>query len=217
MVILAFIVGSLLDWLVMPWRRIDTPETLDASTLRPGQFRIRKILAGTVTAILLVLLVVRSFFIGYYHVSQNDMYPGLPAGSKILTAKRAYSDAASVKRGDIIVFVREENGRRRNYVRRVVALPGEKVEASGKSLVVNGQEAQRQPVREADSTTVFREQIGAASYEIALDQSPASQPPDVSVTIPADQFFVMGDNRFDARDSRYFGTVSFSSIIGKKL
>jgi signal peptidase I len=64
---------------------------------------------------------------------------------------------------------------------------------------------------------VFREQIGDISYEVAFDQQPASQPPDVSVTVPSGQFFVMGDNRFGARDSRYFGPVTFSSIIGKQL
>jgi signal peptidase I len=216
-VILAIITALLLDWIVMPWRRIDTDETLDGPTRMSNQSKLRKILTCTGIVVLLVLLAVRTFFIGYYHISQNGMYPGLPVGSAIFTAKRAYSDISGVKRGDIIVFVQEENGRRHNYVRRVVALPGEKVVASGESLVVDGQKVQRQQVREVDGTTVFREQIGDISYEIAFDQSPASQPPDVSVTIPADRFFVMGDNRFDARDSRYFGTVPFSSIIGKKL
>src|SRR6266536_299712 len=104
------------------------------------------------------------------------MYPGLPAGSRVFAARRAYSGASSVKRGDIVVFVREAEGK-----------------------------------------TVFREQIGDVSYEVAFDPSRRDRPPDVSVTVPPDQFFVMGDNRFDARDSRYFGPISFSSIIGKKL
>jgi signal peptidase I len=58
---------------------------------------------------------------------------------------------------------------------------------------------------------------GDASYEIALVTSPRTPPPDVSLTVPPDQFFVMGDNRFNAVDSRYFGPISFNSIIGKKL
>lgn len=187
-----------------------------------NQSRIPKIFLwtalSTAIAVLLVLLAVKGFFIDYYRIPQNGMYPGLPSGSIVFTAKRPYSDVSNVKRGDIIVFVREENGHRYNYIWRVVALPGETVTASGKSLVVNGRAAQRQPVREVDGKAVFREQIGdIPNYEIAFDLSPKSQPPDVSVTIPADQFFVMGDNRFDARDSRYFGPVSFSSIIGKKL
>ena len=182
-----------------------------------NQSRIRKIVLWTAIPVVLALFVVKGFFIDYYRIPQNGMYPGLPSGSIVFTAKRPYSDVSSVKRGDIIVFVREENGHRYNYIWRVVAIPGETVKTSGKSLVINGRAVQRKPVREVDGKAVFREQIGDISYEIAFDQSPNSQPPDVSLTIPADQFFVMGDNRFDARDSRYFGPVSFSSIIGKTL
>jgi type IV secretory pathway protease TraF len=55
------------------------------------------------------------------------------------------------------------------------------------------------------------------SYEVAFDASPLDRPPDASVKVSPDQFFVMGDNRLDAPDSRLFGPISFSSIIGKKL
>ena len=179
--------------------------------------KVTRIIVWSIIALLLVAIGVKARFIGYYKIPQNGMYPGLPAGSSVFAAQRAYSGASSVKRGDIVVFVREENGQRYNYIWRVVALPGEKVEASGESLTINGQAVQRQRVREAAGKTVFREQIGDASYEVAFAPSPLYPPPDVSVTVPSDQFFVMGDNRFDARDSRYFGPISFSSIIGKKL
>lgn len=183
----------------------------------PTASKTKKMVTWSIAAVLLAILAIKTFFIGYYRIPQNGMYPGLPAGSRVFAAQRAYSGASSVKRGDIVVFVREENGQRYNYVWRVVALPGEKVEASGESLTINGQAVQRQRVREADGKTVFREQIGDVSYEVAFDPSPRYRPPDVSVMVPPDQFFVMGDNRFDARDSRYFGPISFSSIIGKKL
>jgi signal peptidase I len=179
--------------------------------------KAKKIAIWSSIAVLLALLASKTFFIGYYRIPQNGMYPGLPAGSRLFTAKRAYSGASSVKRGDIVVFVREENGQSYNYIWRVVALPGDKVEASGEALAINGQPVQRQRVREADGSTIFREQIGDASYEVAFDTSPRSRPPDTSVTIPPDHFFVMGDNRFNARDSRKFGPIAFSSIIGKKL
>ena len=179
--------------------------------------KTKKIAAWSVIAVLLVILAIKTFFIGYYRIPQNGMYPGLPAGSSLFTFKRAYSSASSVKRGDIVVFVREDNGQRNDYIWRVVGLPGDKVEASDEMLTINGQSVQRQRIREADGKTVFREQVGDAAYEVAFDASPRFRPPDASVTVPPDQFFVMGDNRFDARDSRYFGPISFSSIIGKKL
>jgi signal peptidase I len=176
----------------------------------------KKLLTWILLAILILVFVVKTFFIGRYRIPQNGMYPGLPANSTLFTNKRAYSTASSVKRGDIIVFIREENGQRYNYIWRVVALPGEKVEASGESLVINGNPVQRQHIRDADGKKIFREQNGEVSYEIAIE-TPDSELPDVSLTIPADQFFVMGDNRNDARDSRHFGPIAFSSIIGKKF
>jgi signal peptidase I len=179
--------------------------------------KTKNIVMGGVIAIALALLVIKTFFIGVYRIPQNGMYPSLPADSIVFAAHHAYSDSSSVKHGDIVVFIREENGERYNYIWRVIALPGETIEASGESLTINGQAVQRQQIREADGKTIFREQIGDASYEVAFDSSPRSTPPDVVLTVPSGQFFVMGDNRLDARDSRYFGPIPFASIIGKKL
>ena len=183
----------------------------------PAAPRAKKILSWVVVLVLLVIFAGKTFFVGYYRVPQNGMYPGLPAGSRLFTHKRAYANASSVRRGDIIVFVRDENGQRYNYIWRVIALPGEKVDASGESLAINGQPVNRQRLREADGKTIYREQIGEASYEVAFDKSPRARPPAVSLTVPPGQFFVLGDNRFDARDSRYFGPVPFLSILGRKL
>jgi signal peptidase I len=179
--------------------------------------RTKKIITGALVAIALALLFIKTFLVGIYRVPQNGMYPGLPAGSRVFAARHAYSDASKVKRGDIVVFIREENGERYNYIWRVIALPGETIVASGDSLSIAGQSVQRQRIREADGKTIFREQIADASYEVAFESSPRYTPPKVSITVPPGQFFVMGDNRFDARDSRYFGPISFTSIIGKKL
>ena len=149
----------------------------------PTPSKAKKIVTWGVIGTLLAILAIKTLFIGYYRIPQNGMYPSLPAGSSVFAAKRAYSGASSVKRGDIVVFVREENGQRYNYIWRVVALPGEKVDASGESLAINGQAVHRQRIREADGKTVFRERIGDASYEVAFDQSPRSRPPDASVTV----------------------------------
>lgn len=177
----------------------------------------RRILTWIAAAVLVVILVTKTFFIENFKIPQNGMFPGLPAGSRLFVWKRAYADASNVKRGDVVVFLREENGQRYNYVWRVIGLPGEKVETSGEALTINGSVTARQPLRDADGMTVFRETIDGVSYEIAVDPAASSRPPDQSLTIPPDHFFVMGDNRLNAVDSRYFGPISFSSIIGKKL
>lgn len=170
-----------------------------------------------VAALLIILVVVKMFFIGRYRIPQNGMYPILPAGSGLFTYKRAYANPSQVRRGDIIVFIREEDGQRYNYVWRVIGLPGDTIVTAGESLTINGQPVARERVREEGSVVIFRERAGETVFEVALSQSPEHQPPDVSVKVPPDHFFVMGDNRFDARDSRYFGPVAFSAIVGRKL
>ena len=114
------------------------------------------------------------------------------------------------------MFLRPD-GSPRSQVRIHIGLPGEKIETSGGSLIINGQPTARQRLREADGKTVFREEVGEVSYEVAFDAAQENRPPDAAVTVPPDHFFVMGDNRLNARDSRMFGPVSFSTIIGKKL
>jgi signal peptidase I len=176
-----------------------------------------KIIAWSVVIVVLTLLALKTFFVGYYRIPQNGMYPTLPAGSVLFTIRHPYSEISGVKRGDIIVFVREQNGRPYDYIWRVIGLPGDKVETSGDSLIINGQSAARERLADADGKSVFREQVGSVSYKIAFDPATQERPPDVSVIVPADHVFVMGDNRFNAFDSRRFGPISFSSIIGKKL
>jgi signal peptidase I len=176
-----------------------------------------KIIAWATLIVVVVLFAIKTFFVGYYRIPQNGMYPTLPAGSVLFTVKRPYSDISSVKRGDIVVFVREQSGQRYNYIWRVIGLPGDRVQTSGESLTINGQPAARERLADADGKSVFREQVGNASYQIAFDSSAQERPPDISVIVPPDHVFVMGDNRFNAFDSRRFGPIPFSSIIGRKL
>ena len=176
-----------------------------------------KIVGWSVVIVVLVLFALKTFFVGYYRIPQNGMYPTLPAGSVLFTIRRPYSDVSAVKRGDIIVFVREQNGQRYNYIWRVIGLPGDVVQTSGESLIINSRPVARERLSNANGKSLFRESIENVSYKIAFDPSKSERPPDVSVTIPPDHLFVMGDNRFNAFDSRRFGPIPFSSIIGKKL
>ena len=167
--------------------------------------------------IIAMAIAAKTFLIEHYRIPQNGMYPGLPAGSGFWAYKRAYSAPAQVKRGDIIVFTRLQNGQSYIYVWRVIGLPGDTIIAAGESLTVNGQPVLRERIREEESAVIFREKIDEVIFEVAFAQSPKHRPPDASLTVPPDHFFLMGDNRFAAYDSRYFGPISFDSIIGKKL
>lgn len=177
----------------------------------------RPIWIWVVVAAAWAIIVTRTFFIQNYRIPQNGMFPSLPAGSRPFVWKRAYASESDVRRGDIVVFQREENGQKYIYVWRVIGLPGEKVEASGEALTINGRAPARERLRETNGLTIFRETIDTASYEIAVDPQPRQRPPDASITVPPGHFFVMGDNRLNAVDSRYLGPISFRSIIGRKL
>lgn len=183
--------------------------------------RTSKIILGSGAAVLLALLasllVVKALFLGDYVIPQNGMYPGLPSGSRLLTIKHPYAAPSEVKRGDIVVFTRDQSGGRYIYIWRVVGLPGDTIEAAGASLVINGRPVVRERIREEQGTVIFRERLDEAAYEIAISQSPREPPPDASVIVPSDHFFVLGDNRLNAVDSRFFGSIPFGAIIGRKL
>lgn len=171
---------------------------------------------AVVSVVLLVAAVAaKAFFFSVYVIPQNGMYPQMPAGSRLIATQRF--DADQIKRGDVVIFVRQENGQDYTYIWRVVALAGESVAVSGHDLSVDGAPVERTLAREADGHKVYVEQNGDASYEIALDDAPRQLAPKMELVVPAGCLFVMGDNRDNARDSRYFGPIGVQTVIGKKL
>lgn len=175
-------------------------------------------ISGLLFAAFVAFVVTKLFFISYSIVPQNGMYPGIPAGSFVFSWKRPYKQVSEVQRGDIVLFTRIENGERYDYIWRVVGLPRDKVEIDGERVSINGQPLKREKVRQDGDLVVFREVNGAADYEVAYPvNSDSSNQPKASLTVPDNEFFVLGDNRFDAVDSRYFGAIKFDSIYGRKL
>jgi signal peptidase I len=146
------------------------------------------------------------------------MYPSLPAGSYLLVAPHPYRASSEVSRGDVVMFVRNENGAEYRYIWRVVGLPGDSVKAAGQAVAINGNELPKQAVREDGALAIFRETNGSASYEVAYPRvADGQEPPPASLTVPPNTFFLMGDNRYNARDSRYFGPIALEAIIGRKV
>src|SRR5207244_6644075 len=96
-------------------------------TRRLMMSKATKIATSSIVVVAIALFLIKRFVIGYYLIPQNGMYPTLGAGSILFALKQPCSDPSRVKRGDIVVFIREQNGKRYNYIWRVVALPGEKV------------------------------------------------------------------------------------------
>lgn len=134
------------------------------------------------------------------------MLPTLHIGDRIIVNKLAY-DLHAVHRGDIVVFRRPplEEQNFADLVKRVVGLPGETISASGGHIYINGRLLSEPWLPK-----------GPQSYTGPLpgDPHPQFNMPG-PVKIPAGDYYVMGDNRVDSEDSRYFGPISKSLIVGQ--
>ena len=154
---------------------------------------------GGVVEFLVILLVsfalvfgfVRPFVVEAFYIPSESMVPTLRIGDRVLVNKFIYR-FAQPERGDIIVFESVEGGGE-DLIKRVVGVPGDKISVRGGRLLVNG-ERQREPF----------------VYKKYPDRSSSG-----ATTVPEDHVFVMGDNRANSRDSRYFGTVPERKIEGE--
>ena len=169
-----------------------------------------------IEAILLAILIalfVRTFVIQAYKIPSGSMKPTLQIGDHILVTKFNYGikipflrttliPTGKPRRGDIIVFIYPED-RTKDFIKRLIALPGDTVEIQNKKLLLNGR-----PVPDQHGVYVDNMVIPGAV-----------QPRDNfgPVVVPADAFFVMGDNRDESYDSRFWGFVNQKDILGKAL
>jgi signal peptidase I len=161
---------------------------------------------------------VSKMYVRYQFIPQNGMYPTLPQGTKFWAKLHPYGTPADVKRGDIITFGKVIEDNHYTFIWRVVGLPGDHIQIRDTSVKLNGRDLPHTLVRKENGLRIFREETGGASYQVAYQDEP--YPPrrkPLDITVPPDTFFVLGDNRDDARDSRVEGPVAFGDITGKKL
>lgn len=151
-----------------------------------------RIIWAVVFALLFLLLVLRVAFVGHSRIPQNGMYPSFPSGTYVLTLKRPYRSAAAVRRGDVVAFLHRIDGAEYKYMWRVVGLPGEMIEVKDGRVLVNGVPASY--TKSPSNPAVEQEAVGATRYSIAFLPA-TTQIPVVSVQLPPDTFFMMGDNR----------------------
>jgi signal peptidase I len=157
------------------------------------------------------------------------MVPTLQIGDHILVSKFNYGFVfpftswefvgwASPKRGDVIVFIYPKDPSL-HYIKRVVGVPGDKVEFRGKELWVNGEAVPKEFQGEGleGDKLLYQEALAGVSHLVQYSKNTAydfSRSQDVH-EVPADHFFVMGDNRDDSYDSRSWGDVPRANIRGK--
>jgi signal peptidase I len=181
----------------------------------------------------LAVFAIRSSLADWNDVPTGSMKPTILEGDRVYVNKLAYdlkvpfttrhlAEWANPKRGDIVVFFSPQDGKR--LVKRVIGLPGDTLELRQNALILNGQQVEYQPLAEERLRDVAP--LDRASQIYAAEQLPG-QPHAVAgipaiqarrdfgpCVVPAGKYFVMGDNRDDSFDSRYFGPVERKRIVG---
>ena len=160
-------------------------------------------------------------------------FPGTPE-TRLANGHRSTSQSSAVttrhlaqwsnpQRGDIVVFFSPRDGQR--LVKRVVGLPGDTIELRNNGLVLNGQPVEYQPIAEEllrdvavpdRASSVFAvEQLAGHRHAVAAIPSVAALRNYGPYLVPEGRYFMMGDNRDNSFDSRYFGPVERKRIVGQ--
>lgn len=150
-------------------------------------------------------------------ISSGSMQPTLGVATYIKVQRGSYRQVADVARGDIITYERLDpsSKQQRQSVTRVIGLPGDKVQLNSTKVWINGGLLPHKKVGQKGKVSLWQETSGVANYQVQYGDNTAPSPA-FTGTVPSNQFFCVGDNRDNAYDSRYTGSVPFAAIIGKK-
>jgi signal peptidase I len=174
---------------------------------------------------MLALVTVRSFFCEPFAVPSEPMYPSIPGGSFVVADKRGFGhygtygfegfrtrSIAPIARGDVIVYRLAEYPQT-TFLSRIVAIPGDHIEYRDRRMTLNGEPASLRFESRDGIYQLATESIGGRETRVAFIAERMGG--DYEAIVPEDQFVVFGDNRDNARDSRYIGPVSRDAIIGR--
>jgi signal peptidase I len=208
--------------------RIRPPAVVDGEIVEPWPVDY----ARSFFPVILIVLLLRSFLVEPFRIPSASMMPTLLIGDFILVNKFAYGvrlpvlrnkvyEVGEPQRGDIVVF-RYPKDQRMDYIKRVIGLPGDRIAYFRKQLYVNGQ-----PVRQTrlapylgvgsgnSMTGAMRleEDLSGVLHDILIREGQPTV--EGEFVVPAGHYFVMGDNRDNSNDSRYWGTVPEENLVGK--
>jgi signal peptidase I len=167
----------------------------------------------------------RAFLYEPFRMPSGAMLPSVKIGSTLLTQKWSYGNyraygipllktrpSGVIRRGDIIVFEFPASPAI-YFAKRVIGLPGDRVRYQGKKLTINGSAIETTRLSAMGDSDVFQETLGDITYRTMNTRNTFSL--DLAITVPERSYFVLGDNRDHSNDSRYWGFVPESNIVGK--
>ena len=189
---------------------------------------------------LVIALIIRTFFIQPFFIPSSSMEPNLLVGDRLFASKfdygyskhsfpfslgpisnRIFSNVPD--RGDVIIFKPPHTNL--DYIKRLIGLPGDRIEVRNGNLIINSNLLEYENIREDSKVlkngrvikiNVLKETLpNGISYEIYnyLDGSPGDNTKEF--VVPENHYFFMGDNRDNSNDSRFWGTVEFNRLVGK--
>lgn len=173
------------------------------------------------------VLVLRSLIAEPFQIPSKSMVPTLKVGDYILVNKWIYGvrlpvlhtkiiDVSLPERGDVMVFYPPHQDR--YFIKRVIGLPGDKVNLIKGQLFINGEKmAQKAYIDEpaAPRSVLMMEDLGSTEHLMQRRNLPTRLSINFSTTVPAGHYFMMGDNRDNSSDSRVWGPVPENRIVGK--
>ncbi len=177
--------------------------------------------------VLLFVLVVRSFVFEPFRIPSGSMMPTLLQGDFIFVKKFSYGlrlpvteskfvETGEPERGDVIVF-RLPSNPNINYIKRVIGLPGDTVVYEQHRLTINGELIDLEKASDFSNTSpAFVEQLGDDSHRILIT-APGYRINEGTYVVPEGEYFVMGDNRDNSKDSRFIGSIPESYLVGEAV
>ncbi|MGN7453844.1 signal peptidase I [Paenibacillus pasadenensis] len=154
----------------------------------------------------LLVWIIRWFLFAPFAVDGPSMQPNFHTGERLIVNKILY-EIREPKRGEVVVFhVPQEN---RDFIKRVIALPGDTVRVEGDEVYVNDEKQDepylKQAIAEAQARGELWNQTGPNFPNELVTEG----------TVPADSFLAMGDNRSNSEDSRRIGYIPYDQLIGR--
>jgi signal peptidase I len=204
-----------------------------------GKSKLRQNVEALLFAVVLAL-VIRTFIVQPFKIPSGSMIPTLLVGDHLLVSKFIYGTKipftndivlplSEIRHGDVIVFryPNNENDSSQNgvhYIKRVVGLPGDKIDVDGRNLIINGEEVPLDYVDdyydERSGTKYeydeYQEDLLGKKHIVIYEKGREyTQRGNLPVVVPPGHVFVMGDNRDNSKDSRFWGFVPVQNIEGE--
>ena len=184
---------------------------------------------ASLAPILGIVLLLRSFVFEPFQIPSKSMVPTLLKGDFILVNKWAYGlrlpvlrnkflEVGEPQRGDVMVFFPPHE--ERYFIKRVVGLPGDEIRVINGILYVNGEKMTQQKIdqqADAPNALVMSENLLGVEHQIQKRNVPTRNSLNFAAVVPEGHYFMMGDNRDNSSDSRVWGPVPESRIVGQAV